>query len=71
MAAAADAPGTTWRPTVGPDILRAGTTKANPIEESDAREAMARDQARRISSFTDFPAQGRQIGARWHGPGPA
>jgi len=31
---------------------------------------MARDQTRRISSFTDFPAQGRQIGARWHGPAP-
>jgi hypothetical protein len=48
-------------------LLWAGTTTAYPNEESDARKAMARDQARGISSFTDFPAQGRQNGARWHG----
>jgi pimeloyl-ACP methyl ester carboxylesterase len=54
-------------PTAGPDTLRAAATKAYPIEESDLREAMARDQARGISSFTDFTAQGRLTGARWHG----
>jgi pimeloyl-ACP methyl ester carboxylesterase len=55
-------------PTAGPDVLRAAATKANPIEEPYLREAMARDQARGITSFTDFAAQGRQTGARWHGP---
>jgi pimeloyl-ACP methyl ester carboxylesterase len=55
-------------PTAGPDLLRAVATQAYPIEESYLREATARDQARGISSFTDFAAQGRQTGARWHGP---
>lgn len=54
--------------TVGADILRAGTTPAYPLATSDAVEAMARDRAAGISSFTDFAAQGRQTGARWHGP---
>jgi pimeloyl-ACP methyl ester carboxylesterase len=55
-------------PTAGPDLLRAVATKSHPLEESYLREAMARDQARGITSFTDFAAQGRQTGARWHGP---
>jgi pimeloyl-ACP methyl ester carboxylesterase len=55
-------------PAAGPDLLRAVTTKAYPLEESYLRDAMARDQAQGISSFTDFAAQGRQTGARWHGP---
>jgi pimeloyl-ACP methyl ester carboxylesterase len=56
-------------PDVGLDILRAGATRAHPLEESTARESIARDQERGISSFGDFAAQGRQTGARWHGPG--
>jgi pimeloyl-ACP methyl ester carboxylesterase len=55
-------------PTAGPDLLRAVATTANPIEESYLRDAAARDQAQGITSFTDFAAQGRQVGARWHGP---
>lgn len=55
-------------PDVGLAIVRAGATRAHPLEESTAREAMARDQGRGISSFGDFAAQGRQTGARWHGP---
>jgi len=55
-------------PTVGLAILRAGGTSAYPVEESTAREAILRDQERGISSFGDFAAQGRQTGARWHGP---
>ncbi len=54
-------------PTVGLAILRAGGTSAYPVEESAARDAIARDQERGISSFGDFAAQGRQTGARWHG----
>jgi pimeloyl-ACP methyl ester carboxylesterase len=55
-------------PTAGPDLLRAVTTADHPLEESYLREAMTRDRAQGISSFTDFAAQGRQTGARWHGP---
>jgi pimeloyl-ACP methyl ester carboxylesterase len=55
-------------PGVGQTILRAGATRAHPVEESTAYEAIARDQERGISSFGDFAAQGRQTGARWHGP---
>jgi hypothetical protein len=55
-------------PTTGPDLLRAVATTAYPIEESYLHDAMARDQAQGITSFTDFAAQGRQTGATWHGP---
>jgi pimeloyl-ACP methyl ester carboxylesterase len=55
-------------PTAGPDLLRAVTTKAYPLEESYLREAAARDRAQGITSFTDLAAQGRQTGATWHGP---
>jgi pimeloyl-ACP methyl ester carboxylesterase len=55
-------------PSVGLAILRAGATGTYPLEESTAREAIAREQGRGISSFGDFAAQGRQTGARWHGP---
>lgn len=55
-------------PTAGPDLMRAVATTAYPVEESYLREAIGRDQARKITSFTDFAAQGRQTGARWHGP---
>jgi pimeloyl-ACP methyl ester carboxylesterase len=50
-----------------PDILRAAATKAYPLQESYLHEALARDQAQGITSFTDFAAEGRQTGARWHG----
>jgi pimeloyl-ACP methyl ester carboxylesterase len=55
-------------PTAGPDVLRAAATTTYPVEDSYLREAMARDQARGITSFIDFAAQGRQTGAKWHGP---
>ena len=53
---------------LGLAVLRAGSTPDYPAEESMAREAMARDRAHGIISFRDFAAQGRQTGARWHGP---
>jgi pimeloyl-ACP methyl ester carboxylesterase len=49
-------------------IFRACATPAYPVEESEVRDAAARDRARGISSFRDLAAQGRQNGARWHGP---
>jgi pimeloyl-ACP methyl ester carboxylesterase len=48
-------------------VLRAGSTRDYPAEESMARDAAARDRARGIRSFRDFAAQGRQTGARWQG----
>jgi pimeloyl-ACP methyl ester carboxylesterase len=54
-------------PTAGPDLLRAVTTPAYPVEESYLRDAAALDRAQGITSFTDFAAQGRQVGATWHG----
>jgi pimeloyl-ACP methyl ester carboxylesterase len=55
-------------PAVGLEILQATAAPGNPVEESVARDAIAREQARGISSFRDLAAQGRQTGARWHGP---
>jgi pimeloyl-ACP methyl ester carboxylesterase len=53
---------------LGLAVLQAGSTPDYPAEESMAREAMARDRAHGIASFRDFAAEGRQTGARWHGP---
>jgi pimeloyl-ACP methyl ester carboxylesterase len=55
-------------PTFELAIFRACATPGYPVEESVVREAVARDRARGISSFRDLAAQGRQNGARWHGP---
>jgi pimeloyl-ACP methyl ester carboxylesterase len=53
---------------LGLAVLRACASAEYPAEESVAREATARDQARGINSFGDLAAQGRQSGAQWHGP---
>jgi pimeloyl-ACP methyl ester carboxylesterase len=53
---------------LGLAILQACSTAEHPADESVARDATARDQERGISSFGDLAAQGRQSGARWHGP---
>jgi pimeloyl-ACP methyl ester carboxylesterase len=55
-------------PTFELAIFRACATRDYPVEESEVREAVARDRARGVSSFRDLAAQGRQNGARWHGP---
>jgi pimeloyl-ACP methyl ester carboxylesterase len=49
-------------------VLGAGATAEYPVEESWVRDAVARDRAQGVSSFLDLAAQGRQSGARWHGP---
>ena len=54
--------------TLGLAVFRAGATAEYPVEESWVRDAVARDRAHGISSFGDLAAQGRQTGARWHGP---
>jgi pimeloyl-ACP methyl ester carboxylesterase len=54
--------------SLGLAVLQACATAEYPAEESEARDAFARDQERGISSFRDLAAQGRQSGAQWHGP---
>ena len=54
--------------TIGLAVFRAGATAEYPVEESWVRDAVVRDHAHGISSFGDLAAQGRQSGARWHGP---
>jgi pimeloyl-ACP methyl ester carboxylesterase len=53
---------------LGLAVLRACSTAEYPADESVARDAAARDQERGITSFRDLAAQGRQSGAKWHGP---
>jgi pimeloyl-ACP methyl ester carboxylesterase len=55
-------------PSAGPDLLRAAATAAHPLQESYLRQSAARDRDQGVTSLTDFAAQGRQIGAKWHGP---
>ena len=54
--------------TIGLAVFQAGATAEYPVEESFVRDAVAADRAHGISSFRDLAAQGRQSGARWHGP---
>src|SRR4029450_12611260 len=54
--------------SLGLAVLQACATAEYPAEESEARDAFARDQERGISSFRALAAQGRQSGAQWHGP---
>jgi pimeloyl-ACP methyl ester carboxylesterase len=54
--------------TLGLAVFQAAATAEYPVDESWVRDAVARDRARGISSFGDLAAQGRQSGARWHGP---
>lgn len=48
-------------------LMRAIASPGYPFDEAAAHEAIAQDQARGISSFRDFAAQGRQTGATWRG----
>jgi pimeloyl-ACP methyl ester carboxylesterase len=54
--------------TLGLAVFQAAATAEYPVEESWVRDAVARDRAHGLSSLRDLAAQGRQSGARWHGP---
>ena len=49
-------------------MLQATASAQYPADESLARDAVAAERARGISSFRDLAAHSRLAGARWHGP---